>query len=126
VLAFHPIAALLLVVELKTLIVDGQELIGGMDVKTRIAPYVARGIGWTPRAVVPALIVVDGTTNRRRVRQIEPLLQALSVRGHAALGWLRRPIGTPSGLLLLTKSPDSAGTDRRRAGRCRVRVRKAE
>lgn len=122
VLAFHPVAAALLVVELKTLIVNGQELIGGMDVKTRVAPHVAGDIGWHARSVVPALIVMDGTTNRRRVRQIEPLLRHLSLRGHAALGWLRQPIGTPTGLLLLTKLPDSAGSDVRRAGRGRVRL----
>ena len=123
VLAFHPVAAALLVVELKTMIVDGQELLGGLDVKARVAPFVAREVGWEARVVVSALIVTDGTTNRRRVRQIEPLLQHLSLRGHAALGWLREPIGTPTGILLLTKLPDSAGSDVRRAGRRLVRQR---
>jgi transcriptional regulator with XRE-family HTH domain len=121
-LAFHPVAGVLLVTEVKTLIVDGQDVLGALDVKARVGPVIARELGWSARAVVPALVVVAGTTNRRRLDQLGPLLGRYPVRGQGALAWLRRPVGTPSGLLLLTKLPDSARADARRAGRQRVRL----
>lgn len=121
-LALHP-ANTVLVVELKTLIVDGQELIGGVDAKARIAPFVTRDIGWVPRQVVPAIIVADSTTARRHVAMLAPLLTRYSLRGPAALAWLRAPVVPTSGLLMLTKLPNTAGADARRAGRRRIRRR---
>lgn len=98
-----------------------------MDVKARVTPIVARDIGWQATAsVVPALIVADTTTNRRRVRQLAPLLGRYELRGREAAAWLRRPVGTPSGLLMLVKLPNSAGADVRRAGRRRVRLKAAD
>jgi len=126
-LAIHPASGTLLVVELKTVVVDGQDVLGSLDVKARVAPIVAREIGWVPRSVVPALLVADGTTNRRRLRTLDPLLGRYRLRGYAAVGWLRRPSGRPpTGLLILTKLPDGAGTDARRAGRRRVRLSRAD
>lgn len=124
-LAFHPGAAALLVAELKTVIVDGQELIGGVDVKARVAPFVAREIGWHARQVVPAIIAADSTTARRRVTALAPLLSRYNLRGAAARSWLRAPAAGPvTGLLMLTELPDNAGGDARRAGRRRVRLRR--
>lgn len=123
VLACHPTGALL-AGELKTLIADGQDLLGGLDIKARVALSVARELGWDGRFVVPAIIVAGSTTNRRRVRHMDPLLGRYALRGHDALSWLRNPAAHSSGLLLLVKLPDSVGTDARRAGRRRVRRRK--
>jgi transcriptional regulator with XRE-family HTH domain len=119
-LALHP-AKTVLVVELKTMIVDGQELIGGLDAKARIAPFVAHEIGWAPRLVVPAIIVADSTTARRHVKALAPLLSRYSLRGPGALAWLRAPAAPTTGLLMLTKLPNTAGADARRAGRRRIR-----
>jgi transcriptional regulator with XRE-family HTH domain len=124
VIAIHRQTRTLLVIELKTVIVDGQELLGRLDVKARIAPDVARRLGWSIGRVVPAIIVSDTTTNRRRVASLEPLLGRYDVRGRTALSWLRRPIGPANGLLILTEVPVNAGSDARRAGRRRVRVRR--
>lgn len=127
VLGFHPMARALVVVELKTLVVDGQDVLGALDVKARVAPHVARELGWQPLVVVPALIVADSTTNRRRLKLLEPLLGRYDIRGPAAQAWLRRPREQhPSGLLLLTTPPANAGTDARRAGRRRVRPRRTD
>lgn len=120
-LAYHSVHRVLLVVEVKTLIVDGQALLGGLDVKARVAPRVARDLGWHPRATVPMIVVADGTTARRHVSQMAPLLARYAVRGHDALRWLRQPLDTPTGMLLLSKLPSNAGTDARRSGRRRVR-----
>lgn len=123
-LAFHA-PSTVLVAELKTLIVDGQELIGGVDAKARIAPFLAREIGWRPGLIVPAIIVADSTTARRRTATLGPLLSRFNLRGPAALAWLRAPVTPASGLLMLTKLPHTAGADARRAGRRRVRPRRA-
>lgn len=125
ILAYHPVHRALLVVELKTMIIDGQDLLGGLDVKARVAPRVAAELGWSVRAVVPAIVVTDSTTSRRRLTQLGALLARYAVRGHQAVAWLKSPVGSPTGLLLVTKVPDNAGRDVRRAGRRRVRVRAA-
>ena len=122
ILAAHPATNALLVVELKTLVVDGQDLLGSLDIKARVAPALARRIGWRAARVVPAIIVSDSTTNRRRVGELGPLLGRFDCRGRAALAWLRHPVGPAMGLLMLTEVPSNAGSDGRRSGRRRVRV----
>jgi transcriptional regulator with XRE-family HTH domain len=103
-LAWQPVRRVLLVVEVKTEIADAQALLGGMDVKVRVAPHVARSLGLgAPRMVVPLLLVAEGTTNRDRVRRLEPLFARFAVRGRRAVSWLRRPEGSMArGLLIFT------------------------
>lgn len=120
-LAYQPVARLLLAVEAKTVIADVQELLGGLHLKARIATGEARRFGWEPLGVMPMLAVMDGTTNRRRINAHARLFARLALRGHAAIGWLRRPVSGPSGLLLFVKLPDSNPIDGRRAGRQRIR-----
>jgi transcriptional regulator with XRE-family HTH domain len=123
-LAFHPSERILLVIEVKTAIVDAQTMLGSLDMKARVASAVARELGWKARLVVPALVVLDGSTARRHLRAIDPLLGRYNLRGRAALDWLREPFaGRPTGLVFLTKLPDNAERDVRKAGRRRVRVR---
>jgi hypothetical protein len=125
-LAFHPSECSLLVIEIKTAIVDAQATLGSLDVKARVASAVGRALGWNARLVVPALIVLDGSTARRHLRAIDPLLNRFDLRGRAALDWLREPfVRQPSGPIFLTKLPSDAGSGARRAGRRRVRVRAA-
>ena len=124
-LAYHPVHRPLLVIEIKTTIVDAQALLGGLDVKARLAPFVARDLGWRPRLIVPALIIAEGTTARRHIAGLSPLFARFALRGHAASSWLREPVGSPSGILTFTKLPSSSGVDARRAGRRRVRKRTA-
>jgi hypothetical protein len=94
---------ILLVVEIKTDVSDIQDLLGSLDVKARIGPLLAEQAGWgRPNAVVRALIISDTSTNRRRVRQVEPLFNRFGLRGKPAISWLRRPSPGPSGLLILS------------------------
>ena len=120
-LAYHPVERVLLVIEIKTVLVDAQALLGSLDVKARVAPSVAREIGWQPRHVVPAIVLVDGTTQRRHLAALDPLFSRYSLRGREAVAWLRGPIGSPTGMLTFTELPSNAGSDVRRAGRRRVR-----
>jgi transcriptional regulator with XRE-family HTH domain len=126
VLAYHTATRTLLVVEVKTLIVEVQAILGGLSVRQRVAPSAARSMGWRPARVVTALVVREGRTNRRRLEQHGRLFARLSLRGRAALAWLRRPVGEPGGLLILVGSSDHNRVDVRQAGRQRVRVRAAD
>src|SRR5438105_7342099 len=61
ILCWHAATESLLLIELKTAIVDVGELLGTFDRKRRLAPAIAAGLGWTPRSVSMLLIVGDGT-----------------------------------------------------------------
>lgn len=123
-LAWHEATRTMLVVEIKTVIVDVQDLLAGVDRKVRIAGRLAAETGRRSARVVPLLLVAEGTTARRRIRDHAPLFDRFELRGRNAVSWLRNPAAAPpSGILCLTKSPSAPPGDRRRAGRARVRVR---
>ena len=65
ILAWHPGRRMLLVVELKTEVVEIGLLLGKMDQRRRLAGKVARRHGWDPVAVSTWVIIADGRTNRR-------------------------------------------------------------
>jgi transcriptional regulator with XRE-family HTH domain len=124
-LAYHAGTHSLLVIEIKTVIVEIQALLGSLHVKERVAPSVAHSLGWRTTRPVPCLVVAESTTNRRRLTAHSRLFARFSLRGKGAVAWLRRPDGAPGGLLLLVKLPNRNGVSGRRAGRQRVRVGKA-
>jgi hypothetical protein len=126
-LAWHAATSTLLVIEIKTVVVDVQDLLAGVDRKVRIGDVVARKRGWSPRAVVPGLMVAEGTSVRRRITDHASLFAPFSLRGRSAVAWLADPVGpAPSGILCLTKLPNARPGDRRRAGRQRIRLRRAK
>ncbi|HSO01381.1 MAG TPA: helix-turn-helix transcriptional regulator [Gaiellaceae bacterium] len=99
-LAFHPATCVLLVIELKSELVDVQSLLGSLDVKVRLAPAIVDRFGWMPRAVLPAIVFLEHSATRKRLARIDTLFDRFDLRGKAALSWLRRPIdATPHGLL---------------------------
>lgn len=95
ILGFHRPADMLLVIELKTDIVDVNELLGTVDRKRRLALEIARGQGWSvaPGARASVWVVVaDGATNRRRIAAHRTMLRAaFPVDGRAMPGWLLDP-----------------------------------
>lgn len=94
VLAWHEASRALLVVELKTDVVDVQELIGSIDRKRRLGWRVAEERGLSPLTVSCWVAIVAAGTNRRRVdRHAAVLANAFPVRGVRLRGWLRRPDG---------------------------------
>ena len=93
-LCWHDASRSLLVVELKTELVDFGELLGTLDRKGRLAPEIARRLGWRPLAVSTCLLVADSMTNRRRAGDHAALLSAaLPDSGRALLRWLKDPAG---------------------------------
>jgi hypothetical protein len=121
-LAWHPRLRALLIVEIKSEIDDVQALLGGMDVKCRVAPIVARRLGiGAVAAVIPFLVVADGSTARDRLRRLAPLFSRFDMRGRAGVSWLRRPDNVPSGLLALTDLRFATGSSVKPVGAHRVR-----
>ena len=105
VLAWHPGRRALLVVELKTDIVDVNELVGRVDVKRRLARRIAAERGWDPVAVGVWVIVAPSRTNRRRVAVHRAMLRAaFPIDGRRIEAWLRDPVGAVAALSMW---PDS-------------------
>ena len=105
-LAWHPSTRTLLVIELKTALVDVQALLGGLDAKARLARHVAKQFGWDPRSVVPAIVFTEDRAIRKRLNQVETLFDRFSLRGRSAISWMRGPDRAPSGLLWFASSAE--------------------
>ena len=132
-LAFHAASRTLLVIEIKTMIADIQDLLGRLDVKVRIAPALAGTHGWRPAETRAAFVMLDGSTPRRRVAQHAALFARFSLRGADATRWLRAPrqdapglAGGPPGLLLFESLSSAKRVGARKAGRQRVRQNRAQ
>jgi transcriptional regulator with XRE-family HTH domain len=107
-LAFHRTSNALLAVEVKTSVGDIQELLGKLDVKVRVAPRVARDLGWQPSRVVPALVLADSSTVRRHVQAHAALFARFAMGHRTAASWLRQPEATierPEALIIFRKLP---------------------
>lgn len=124
-LAFHPASRVLLVIELKSELVDVQGLLGSLDAKVRLAPAIVERFGWAPRAVIPAMVFLEDRTTRNRLARVEPLFDRYGLRGRGALTWLRRPTDDlPTGLLWFS-DPDGMRRSRRRGQRVRPESKSA-
>jgi transcriptional regulator with XRE-family HTH domain len=103
ILAWHPGRRALLVVELKTEIVDVQALVAQVDRYRRLAPKVALARGWEAAAASCWVIVADSSTNRRREAAHRAMLRnAFPLDGRAMKGWLRDPVGRVAGLSFIS------------------------
>ena len=122
-LAWHAATRTLLVIELKTEIVDVGEMIGTFDRKRRLAWRIAPGLGWRPAVVAAALLVREGRTNRRRVAAHELTLRAaLPDDGRRLRGWLAAPVGELAALAFV---PDRQRARARQGSATNRRVRLA-
>jgi hypothetical protein len=113
-LCWHPAARALLVVEVKTDLVDVQDLLGSLDVKTRLSRHAAERFGWEVRLVVPAIVFVDDRAVRNRLARFDTLFDRFELRGRAAVAWVRRPGGRPSGVLWFQGIGDGRRSSARR------------
>lgn len=133
-LAWHAPTRTVLVIELKTEIVDLHDLIGTLDRKHRLAPMIARQRGWQALNVARLVIVGDSATNRRRVHQHLSLLEAAFLVGtRECRAWLAAPSGGVrprssagfSGLMFFADATRGSSIGKF-AGRKRVRRRPTE
>lgn len=92
-----------LIVELKTELVDVNELLGTMDRRRRLAPEFARERGWRPGNTGAWIVVADSRTNRRHVAAHRELFRAAFPNdGRQVAGWLRDPSRSQAALWFLT------------------------
>jgi transcriptional regulator with XRE-family HTH domain len=113
IVAWHAGAAALLVVEVKSRLVDLQDLFASMNRKGRLVPLlVAREQAWHACAIGLMLVVPASTTTYGLVRRHAALFRAaLPARSRAVWDWLCRPSGSLRGVWFL---PNIAGSDERR------------
>lgn len=134
IVAWHPTRQALLVVEVKTRIVDVQALLVSVDRKARLAAeLLATERGWPVARVGRLLVLPDGSTHRDAVaRHATTFDRAFTARTRTMRRWLRDPSDSIAGILFVR---DRAGTDavravqrvnRRRAPEQRQTDRRAE
>jgi hypothetical protein len=123
--AWQPDLRILVVVEIKSELVDAQGLLGPLDIKVRLGPHVAASLGMgRPAKVVPLVIIRDGSTTRDRLRRLESLFAAFVHRGREATGCLRHPERIAGGMLVLSDLRTAGQRSVMRLGGQRVRLRK--
>lgn len=123
IIAWHGSSRSYIVIELKTELVDVQELLGSLDRKQRLMVPIARERGMPPPATVSRwVILVDSRTNRRHLSQHAAMLRAaLPADGRNMRRWLRDPQGAISALSFMPDvSPGSTGTTIRPVKRVRA------
>jgi transcriptional regulator with XRE-family HTH domain len=124
ILAYHAPSRSLLVIELKTDIVDVNGLVGSVDRKARLAKRVAADLSWQARNVSRWVIVTRERTNQRRIEAHRAMLRAaFPADGRAMRSWLAHPAGRISALSMWTPV---ATADARRTRSQRIRLSAAQ
>jgi transcriptional regulator with XRE-family HTH domain len=123
VLAWRPDCRALLVIEVKTLLVDLQDLLSTLDRKRRLAPAVAREVGWRP-VTMGALVVMPAETQARNAiaSHRSTFDSTYPARGLEVQRWLRRPQRDLRGIWFLNLVASDA--KQRPGGSRRVRPRR--
>jgi transcriptional regulator with XRE-family HTH domain len=99
IVAWHPGRRAILVIELKSDIVDVNQLIGKVGEKARLIRQIVRDRGWDPLTISTWLIVAAGRTNRSRLAAHRAVLRAaFPSDGQAMRRWLADPDGSTAGL----------------------------
>ena len=94
ILAFHRESASLLVIELKTELVDVEDLLATMDRRMRLARAIAAERGWVCTSVSGWVVIAESDMNRRLLRRYAATLRAaFPGDGRAVRAWLRHPAG---------------------------------
>jgi transcriptional regulator with XRE-family HTH domain len=123
-LAWHAATRTLLIVELKTLLVDIHDVMAANDRRRRLAGAIAAQYDWHPRIVGVWVVLANTRTNRRRIAAHATVLRAAFPAGGADIhAWLRAPVAGISALSLWSYA-NRGGASPGLAGRQRVRVRR--
>jgi hypothetical protein len=102
ILAWHAATRTLLVIEIKTELVDVNELMGSCDRKRRLAAQLARQRGWQPSSISTWVILADSRTNRRALASHATVLRAkFPADGRSIRRWLAHPTGEINALSFL-------------------------
>lgn len=102
IVAWHAATRTILIVELKTRIVDISDLMTTMDIRARMAMRIAHDRGWTPAAIGLWVVVAPSRTNSRILAEHATVLRAKFPQdGRVIRGWLARPSGAVAALSFL-------------------------
>jgi transcriptional regulator with XRE-family HTH domain len=126
ILAWHETTRTTLVIELKTAIVDVQDLVASIGRKRRLATRIAAERGWGSDEVGCWVVIAGTMTNRRRVGEHAAMLRAaFPDSGQALRAWLRLPVGSIAALSFVSNAhPGNArGSIATRQRICRRAVR---
>ncbi len=98
-LLWHPARNALVVIELKTELVDLGDLLATMDRRRRLAPEIVAGRGWRPSTIGTWVIVARSRTNERRLGEHRAILGGAFPDGLESIRrWLRDPGGVVNAL----------------------------
>ena len=124
VFAWQAVGRAVLCVEVKTSLADLQDLLSTEDRKRRLAPTLARKLGWKPVIVGSVLVLPDETWARNAVDRYRTVFGAkFPLRTTDIRRWLKSPVRDIGGIwFLVIDAPD--GTKQRLGGVMRVRPRK--
>lgn len=118
-LGYHPATATLLLVEVKTMFTDLQDMFGSMNVKLRVVPQIARARGWHVVQTGSWLAVASSPAARKIVHEHATLFAPFVTTAARIKEWMRLPVGDAR-MLLWVRPPE-----KRRAwyaGRQRIRT----
>ncbi len=119
IVAWHPGRRAILVIELKTDVVDVNQLIGKVGEKARLIRQIVRDRGWDPLTVSTWVIVASGRTNRARLAAHQAVLRAaFPADGRGMRRWLADPAGSVAALSLWTELAARPLMPTRRVLRC--------
>jgi transcriptional regulator with XRE-family HTH domain len=106
ILAWHPMARVVLAVEVKTDLPSIEATLRKLDEKARLAAKVGRErFGWQVRTVGRVLILPSTSTMRARFARHATVIDAsLPLQGMAMRRWLTQPAGSASGVWFLSDS----------------------
>lgn len=124
VIGWHQATQILVLIEVKSRLLDVQDLFSTLDRKTRVVPaLLARERGWRA-AAIGRLVVLPGTSGQRKaVARHQAVFSAtLPARSRDVARWLRHPRGVLAGLWFVSDTTGSRGKHEL-AGVQRVRCR---
>jgi transcriptional regulator with XRE-family HTH domain len=102
IVAWHPATRSVLVIELKTRLVDLNNLMATMDIRRRVAWDIARDHGWDPLTVSIWVIAAPSRTNARILADHRTVLRAkFPADGRTMRGSLADPQGAVAALSFL-------------------------
>lgn len=105
ILAWDASSRIVLVVELKTAIVDINDLMSTMDIRRRLAWKIADDLSWNAKSVATCVIVAPSRTNNRALAEHATVLRAkFPGDGRSMRRWLARPTGEIAALSFLPKA----------------------
>jgi transcriptional regulator with XRE-family HTH domain len=106
ILGWHGVSRTLLVVEVKTRVLDLQDLLAAFDRRARLAPrLLAESRGWAAMSLGRVMVMPDRTATRDAVRRHQSTFDAvLPARGRDVRRWLRAPSGGVAGVWFLSST----------------------